>query len=128
MRAVTEWVTRTYPPSTVRGAEHLVQRRWGAGVAPFSMTFMSLPGQHTARTAVSRRGTVALRVMDEKNPTSRFVRSIMAGASEGEIEEATRYWFEYLRLLAKLGDELADADSAASDSYVRFRDETQNNV
>ena len=66
--------------------------------------------------------------MDANKPESEFVRLIMVGASEAEIEEATKYWFTYLRLLDTLANEPTATDSRTPDPYVRFDDNTHPDV
>ena len=39
---------------------------------------------------------------DNRKPQSRFVRRVMDGAGEEEIEEATERWFEFLRILDRI--------------------------
>lgn len=53
---------------------------------------------------------------------SAFVRRAMLNATEGEIESATRRWFDYLHTLNRLleDEEKAKADSLESLSDGRF--------
>ena len=51
--------------------------------------------------------------MLRKNPESRFVRKLLARDNEGAIEEATRKWFDLIRILDRIAAQL---DTDASDS------------
>ena len=70
-----------------------------------------------------------LRDMDTSKPASQFVRLVMPNATEEEIEEATRHWFAYLRLLDEIANEPdASDDSRNGDAYVRFGNNTPPDV
>jgi hypothetical protein len=85
---------------------------WGARGAHGTFSRLHEPGQRAYRGG-----------MDDGKPESKFVRLIMAGASEVEIEEATRCWFAYLRLLDAVANDADISDSRTNDSYVRFDNE-----
>ena len=64
-------------------------------------------------------------MMTQPKLESKFVRRVMAGASEVEIEEATRRWFDFLRILGGMARRLdrEARDSRESKENDRFRDE-----
>ena len=63
--------------------------------------------------------------MDEAKSESKFVRRVMADATEPEIEEATRRWFDFLRILGGMARRLDQEahDSRESNENDRFRNE-----
>lgn len=104
-----------------------MQRCSRACVASFLLGNVS--GPHGTLQRLRYLGTARrLEGMDGSKPESQFVRLIMAGANEAEIEEATRYWFAYLRLLDTLANEFDRPDSQMNDPYVRFEDDSPPDV
>lgn len=63
--------------------------------------------------------------VDQTKLESHFVRRIMTDATEPEIEEATRRWFDFLRILGGMARRLdrEARDSREPKENDRFRDE-----
>ena len=66
--------------------------------------------------------------MEPGKPESKFVRIMMPNASESEIDEATGYWFAYLRLLDMMANEPVALDSRFTGSYVKFNNDNKPDV
>ena len=64
-------------------------------------------------------------MMTQPKLESKFVRRVMAGASEAEIDEATKRWFDFLRILGGMARRLdrEARDSRESNGNDRFQDE-----
>ena len=59
--------------------------------------------------------------MQPKKPESQLVRLVMPGASEAEIEEATRRWFGFLQTIDSI---VTEREQAMRDSQKSLGDDS----